>query len=145
ISNPVINRVFRPSKLSIYQGPTEFIANTKPSRFQLGTKNDRSVEDLKDVMSYVKNNLRPGQTIGFLSMFSPYAFYEYDLESNTHFLLITGEDLRPMSISPDGQFLVYGLENGLALWIFGRDEIIPVASGEARAPATFSGWLDLSE
>jgi hypothetical protein len=71
--------------------------------------------------------------------------YEYDLESNTHFLLITGEDLRPMSISPDGQFLVYGLENGLALWIFGRDEIIPVASGEARAPATFSGWLDLSE
>ena len=71
--------------------------------------------------------------------------YEYDLDSNTHILLIAGADLRPISVSPDGQFLVYWVENGLALWGFGREEIIPVASGEASSPATFSGWLDMSE
>jgi len=71
--------------------------------------------------------------------------YIYDLDSNTHILLVAGADLRPMSVSPDGQFLVYGIENGLVLWGFGREENIPVASVEANAPAIFAGWLDLSE
>jgi len=71
--------------------------------------------------------------------------YMYELDSNTHILLVTGADLRPISVSPDGQILVYGMENGLALWGFGREENIPVASVEANAQATFSGWLDLSE
>jgi hypothetical protein len=71
--------------------------------------------------------------------------YMYDLDSNTHILLVTGADLRPMSVSPDGQFLVYGMENGLVLWGFGREENIPVAPVEANAPAIFAGWLDLSE
>jgi len=62
-----------------------------------------------------------------------------------HTLLVNGVDLRPISISPDGQFLVYGNDNGLALWVFARSEILPAALGETSAPAIFSGWLDLSE
>ncbi len=71
--------------------------------------------------------------------------YEYDLSSKMHTLLVNGVDLRPISISPDGQFLVYGNDNGLALWVFARSEILPAALGETSAPAIFSGWLDLSE
>ena len=71
--------------------------------------------------------------------------YAYDPVSKTHTLVIAGSKLRPISVSPDGQFLVYGIENGLMVWGLAREEIIPVTSGQTDSPATFSGWLDLSE
>jgi hypothetical protein len=71
--------------------------------------------------------------------------YTYNIETETHTLVIAGSNFRPLSISPDGQFLVYGIENGLMLWGFAREELIPVTPVQSETPAAFSGWLDLSE
>jgi len=70
--------------------------------------------------------------------------YEYDPQADSHSLLIAGSGLFPLSISPDGQFLIYAQDGGLDIWGFARQEITPVISGDTSNPATFSGWMDLS-
>jgi hypothetical protein len=70
--------------------------------------------------------------------------YEYDPQADSHALLIAGSGLYPLSISPDGQFLIYAQDGGLVIWGFARQEIVPIVSGDTNNPATFSGWMDLS-
>jgi Tol biopolymer transport system component len=71
--------------------------------------------------------------------------YQFNPAAQTNSLVIKGSDLRPVSVSPDGQFLLYEQDNGLVLWGFLREETIHVTADAPGNPATFSGWLDLSE
>ena len=71
--------------------------------------------------------------------------YAYDPTSESHTLVLAGTDLRPLSFSPDGEFLLYAVDGGLTVWAFTREELIPVTTGDVGDPATFSGWLQISE
>lgn len=57
-------------------------------------------------------------------------------------LLFPGDDLLPLSFSPDDDFLLYRSGAALKVWILAYDESVPVTRG--NAPALFVGWLRLS-
>lgn len=69
--------------------------------------------------------------------------YEYNLETGNHTLLIPGENLRPLSVSPSGEFLVFQDQSNLVAWMLTHDQAIPVAAAtdEGVLPQ-FVGWLD---
>lgn len=72
--------------------------------------------------------------------------YRYDIETGESTLLIPGEDLRPVSISPDGEFLAYYAGDSLRVYIFLTEEnvaeTIEPFEGEV---ARFSGWISPPE
>jgi hypothetical protein len=71
--------------------------------------------------------------------------YGYDSNTNEHSLVVGGSDLRPISISPDGQFLLYAQEGGLYLWGFLRQSATEVVPPQEGAPAEFVGWINSAE
>lgn len=69
--------------------------------------------------------------------------YQYNPFTNERDLVINGSGLHPLSISPDGEFLVYEQAGGLYLWGFIRQsatEVVPPQEGE---PASFVGWMSV--
>lgn len=68
--------------------------------------------------------------------------YRYDIETGRSTLIIPGENLRPVSISPNGEFLAYYSGETLNVYIFLTQENLPqtVEPIELEAPR-FSGWL----
>jgi hypothetical protein len=69
--------------------------------------------------------------------------YQYNPVTNERGLVINGSELHPLSISPDGEFLVYEQAGGLYLWGFIRQsatEVVPPQEGE---PASFVGWMSV--
>lgn len=52
-------------------------------------------------------------------------------------LLIAGEDLTPLSLSPDGDFLLYRSGDALKVWVMAFGEGVPVTRGRAQ----WVGWL----
>lgn len=68
--------------------------------------------------------------------------YRFQVATNTHTLLIQGSDLQPLSLSPDGKFLVYQQGDGLYLWDFFLQEAVEVVPKQDGQQMQFVGWLD---
>ena len=67
--------------------------------------------------------------------------YRYTPADNMHTLFLPGSNLRPLSISPDGEFLAYLRSGELHMWGFAQEESTPVAAPGQGGTPTFSGWL----
>ncbi len=57
-------------------------------------------------------------------------------------LLIAGDNLAPISLSPDGDFLLYRSGKALKVWIVAYEENVPVTRG--NLDAQFVGWLAMT-
>lgn len=68
--------------------------------------------------------------------------YRFQIATNAHTLLIPGSDLQPVSLSPDGKFLVYQQGDGLYLWDFFLQEAVEVVPKQDGQQVQFVGWLD---
>jgi Tol biopolymer transport system component len=68
--------------------------------------------------------------------------YRFQIATNTHTLLIQGSDLQPISLSPDGKFLLYQQGDGLYLWDFFLQETVEVVPKQDGQQVQFVGWLD---
>ncbi len=64
--------------------------------------------------------------------------YAYNTTANEYSLLIAGTDVQPVSISPDGEFLLYRLGDKQYVWSFLREENMDVILKQEAKPA---GWL----
>lgn len=71
--------------------------------------------------------------------------YRYSSSDNTHTLLIPGSRLNPLSISPDGEFLLYETGNGFRIWQFRLNEDIAEITGEDDRLPAFVGWFLMRE
>jgi hypothetical protein len=68
--------------------------------------------------------------------------YRYDVSSGENVLFLAGDDLRPLSISPDGQFLAYTRGAEIYIWAFLREENLPNAIlPQDGLPAQVMGWM----
>ena len=67
--------------------------------------------------------------------------YHYLPEVNIHILLISGTGIHPLSISPDGEFLLYEQDQALKIWQFRSGETIAEIEGEEEIHPIFVGWL----
>ncbi len=64
--------------------------------------------------------------------------YRYDLGGGEASLLIPGAALQPVSVSPDGEFLLYRAAEVQQVWSFLREENMDVT---LKQEAGFAGWL----
>ena len=71
--------------------------------------------------------------------------YRYNPTTNTHTLIISGANLHPLSISPDGEFMIYEQVGELQMWAFLEQGSTPVTSGEQEMIAVFAGWLTVED
>lgn len=71
--------------------------------------------------------------------------YRYSPADNTHTLLIIGSGLKPVSVSPDGEFLLYEADNGFHIWQFRLGEDIAEIAGENDKRPVFAGWFLMGE
>ncbi len=69
------------------------------------------------------------------------ALYHYLPEDNSHILLMPGAGVHPLSISPDGEFLLYEQNNVLKIWRIQLGETIAEIPGEEDKYPSFSGWI----
>lgn len=67
--------------------------------------------------------------------------YQYNPTTNEHTLVVNGAGLHPLSVSPNGEFLLYEQDGGLNLWGFIRQSAIEVVPPQESNPAKFVGWL----
>lgn len=68
--------------------------------------------------------------------------YRYDISTGEATLLLPGEDLAPISISPDGQFLAYFLGDEIHIYTFLTEQDLPeFVEPRDGMPAQFVGWL----
>jgi WD40 repeat protein len=67
--------------------------------------------------------------------------YQYLPEDNTHILLLPGSGIHPLSISPDGEFLLYEQDRILRIWRIRLGETVAEITGEEDKRPSFSGWL----
>jgi len=67
--------------------------------------------------------------------------YQYLPGENSHVLHIPGNGIYPLSISPDGEFLLYKQDQQLKIWqLRVKDTIVEINGNEDRNPI-FIGWL----
>ena len=67
--------------------------------------------------------------------------YHYLPADNAHVLLIPGSGIHPLSISPDGEFLLYEQDQALKIWQFRLGETIAEIKGQEDIQPLFVGWL----
>ena len=68
--------------------------------------------------------------------------YSYDITTGEATLLLPGENLAPISISPDGQFLAYFQGDNLHIYTFLTEQDLPqIIEPSDGVPAEFVGWL----
>lgn len=67
--------------------------------------------------------------------------YYYLPSENTHTLLLPGTGIHPLSISPDGEFLVYEQQQALKIWRIRLQETIAEISAQEDQQPSFSGWV----
>ncbi len=69
--------------------------------------------------------------------------YRYLPTENIHTLLMPGNSVHPLSISPDGNFLLYEQQQALKIWRTFLQETIAEISGEPEVPPSFAGWIEV--
>jgi hypothetical protein len=67
--------------------------------------------------------------------------YHYLPAENTHIFLIPGSGIHPLSISPDGEFLLYEQDQTLKIWQFRLGETVAEIEGQEDIHPIFVGWL----
>jgi Tol biopolymer transport system component len=67
--------------------------------------------------------------------------YHYLPADNAHVLLMPGSGIHPLSISPDGEFLLYEQDQALKIWQFRLGETIAEIEGQEDIQPLFVGWL----
>ncbi len=67
--------------------------------------------------------------------------YQYLPSENAHVLLLPGSGIHPLSISPDGAFLLFEQEQVLMIWRVRLQEIVAEIAGEDDKHASFAGWI----
>ncbi len=67
--------------------------------------------------------------------------YQYLPSENTHVLLLPGSGIHPLSISPDGDFLLFEQEQVLKIWRVRLQEIVAEIAGEEDKYPSFAGWI----
>ncbi len=67
--------------------------------------------------------------------------YHYSPTENTHTLLSPGAGFHPLSISPDGEFLLYEQQGALKIWRIRLQETVAEVAGDEDRHPTFSGWI----
>jgi hypothetical protein len=67
--------------------------------------------------------------------------YQYLPSENTHVLLLPGSGSHPLSISPDGDFLLFEQEQVLKIWRVRLQEIVAEIAGEDDKHPSFAGWI----
>jgi hypothetical protein len=67
--------------------------------------------------------------------------YQYLPEDNSHVLLLPGAGIHPLSISPDGEFLLYEQDQILRIWRIRLEETVAEITGEEDKHPSFSGWI----
>ena len=67
--------------------------------------------------------------------------YHYSPTNNSHTLLLPGSEIHPLSISPDGEFLLFEQQGGLRIWRIQLEEIVAEITGEENKQPAFSGWI----
>ncbi len=67
--------------------------------------------------------------------------YQYLPSENTHVLLLPGSGIHPLSISPDGDFLLFEQEQVLKIWRVRLQEIVAEIAGEDDKHPSFAGWI----
>lgn len=68
--------------------------------------------------------------------------YQYNPTTNEHTLVVNGTGLHPVSVSPNGEFLLYEQDGGLNLWGVMRQSAVEVVPPQESNPAKFVGWLN---
>ena len=69
--------------------------------------------------------------------------YNYLPAENTHKLLLPGAGVHPLSISPDGEFLLYEQDQVLRIWQVRLLETVAEVIGEEEIHPSFSGWITI--
>lgn len=67
--------------------------------------------------------------------------YHYSATNNSHTLLLPGSGIHPLSISPDGEFLLFEQQGGLKIWRIQLGEIVADITGDEDNQPAFSGWI----
>jgi WD40 repeat protein len=67
--------------------------------------------------------------------------YQYLPSENTHVLLLPGSGSHPLSISPDGDFLLFEQEQVLKIWRVRLQEIVAEIAGKDDKHPSFAGWI----
>jgi hypothetical protein len=67
--------------------------------------------------------------------------YHYLPAENTHTLLLPGAEIHPLSISPDGEFLLYEQDQVLRFWQIRLLETVAEILGEEDKHPSYSGWI----
>ena len=67
--------------------------------------------------------------------------YQYLPSENTHVLLLPGSGIHPLSISPDGDFLLFEQEQVLKIWRVRLQEAVAEVAGEENKFPSFAGWI----
>jgi WD40 repeat protein len=69
--------------------------------------------------------------------------YNYLPAENTHKLLLPGAGVHPLSISPDGEFLLFEQDQVLRIWQVRLLETVAEVIGEEGIHPSFSGWITI--
>jgi hypothetical protein len=67
--------------------------------------------------------------------------YQYLPNDNSHLLLLPGMGIHPLSISPDGEFLLFEQDQILKIWRIRLQEIVAEIPGDEENPTSFAGWI----
>jgi len=67
--------------------------------------------------------------------------YQYLPDDNTHILLLPGTGIHPLSISPDGEYLLFEQDQVLRIWQFRLQETIAEIAGQEGSIPSFTGWI----
>jgi WD40 repeat protein len=67
--------------------------------------------------------------------------YHYIPSQNMHSLLLQGTGLYPLSISPDGEFLLYEDKGNLELWELRLQDVVSEIPVQGEAKPNFIGWV----
>jgi hypothetical protein len=67
--------------------------------------------------------------------------YQYLPNENSHWLLLPGLGIHPLSISPDGEFLLFEQEQILKIWRIRLQETVAEIGGQEDMYPSFAGWI----
>ncbi|GAB4580131.1 MAG: hypothetical protein Fur0022_28700 [Anaerolineales bacterium] len=68
--------------------------------------------------------------------------YTYTLSSGQVALTLAGENIFPVSISPEDEFMIFSTETEMRAFLFSHGDVYPIVRWAENEPVVFVGWLD---